>query len=72
MEKFGERLRKLRGEKGLTQKQMADLFDLSLRAYQTYEYGENYPIFVKLIALVDYFDVSLDYLVGRSNIRERR
>ena len=35
--------------------------------YQRYEYGEREPSFQKLIALADYFDVSLDYLVGRSD-----
>ena len=34
--------------------------------YQRYEYGHS-PAFEQLIALADYFDVSLDYLVGRSD-----
>ena len=72
MAKFGERLKELRKEKRLTQQQMADMFDVYIRTYQTYEYDESYPIFVKLIAFADFFDVSLDYLVGRSDIRERR
>ena len=34
--------------------------------------GESYPEAAKLIAIADFFDVSLDYLVGRSDIRERQ
>ena len=40
---------------------------MSMLGYQRYEYGEREPSFQKLIALADYFDVSLDYLVGRSD-----
>ncbi|MCI8538471.1 MAG: helix-turn-helix transcriptional regulator [Oscillospiraceae bacterium] len=72
MENFSSRLRKLRNEKKITQKAIADQFEQSVRAYQYYESGERYPEFLHLIALADYFDVSLDYLVGRSDIRERR
>ncbi|MCI9158910.1 MAG: XRE family transcriptional regulator, partial [Lawsonibacter sp.] len=37
-----------------------------------YEYATRYPEFPGLIAIADFFDVSLDYLVGRSDVRERR
>ena len=40
--------------------------------YQFYEYGKNEPTASVLIALADFFDVSLDYLVGRSDVAERR
>ena len=40
--------------------------------YQRYEYGDRSPAFEQLIALADYFDVSLDYLVGRSDDPVRR
>nr|WP_279067669.1 helix-turn-helix domain-containing protein [Intestinimonas butyriciproducens] len=45
---------------------------MTLRAYQLYEYGEGYPTFKRLIIIADFFDVSLDYLVGRSDLRERK
>ena len=72
METFASRLRQLRLERHLKQKEMAELFQQSVRAYQYYESGERYPEFTGLLALADFFDVSLDYLVGRSEVRERR
>ena len=69
---FSQRIASLRKERGLKQREMADKFDIKLRTYQGYEYGESYPDVAKLIALADFFDVSLDYLVGRSDIRQRR
>ena len=72
MENFCDRIKFLRQEKGLKQKEMADIFGLALRSYQCYEYGERFPEFQGLIAIADFFDVSLDYLVGRSEVRERR
>lgn len=41
-------------------------------AYQRYEYGTREPAYQKLIALADFFDVSLDYLTGRSDDPRRR
>lgn len=69
---FGERLRQLRTEKGLTQKQLAVETGTSERGIQNYEMGIRNPAFDVLIDLADYFDVSLDYLCGRSDVRERR
>ena len=51
---------------------MADTLGLRVRSYQCYEYNEAYPDVPGLIAIADYFDVSLDYLVGRSDVRERQ
>ncbi|WP_417129052.1 helix-turn-helix domain-containing protein [Ruthenibacterium lactatiformans] len=69
---FGERLRQLRTEKGLTQKQLAVETGTSERGIQNYEMGIRNPAFDALLSLADYFDVSLDYLCGRSDVRERR
>ena len=69
---FCERIRQLRGERKLTQKQIAEALNIGYRAYQCYELKQRYPDFQGLIAIADYFDVSLDYLVGRSDVRERR
>ena len=69
---FSERLKELRADRNLTQKQVAEGVDMSQMAYQKYEYGTREPAYQKLIALADYFDVSLDYLVGRSDEMKRR
>jgi len=71
MPTFGERLKQLRKEKGLTQKGLADHFEMAVNAYQRYEYDERNMNIKTLTALADYFDVSIDYLVGRSDKRER-
>ena len=71
MADFSQRIKLLRKEKKLKQQELADQFSVKLRTYQGYEYGESYPEVAKLIAIADFFDVSLDYLVGRSDIRER-
>ncbi len=67
MEQLGERLRKLRKDRKVLQQTMADELGVSLRSYQFYESGEYDPNLPNLIALADYFQVSLDYLVGRSD-----
>ena len=69
---YADRLKMLRKDRGLTQKQVADALKITEVSYQRYEYGSVRPRIEMLIALADYFDVSLDYLVGRSNVPERR
>lgn len=64
---FSERLVLLRKSKNLTQKQLAVEMHLSELAIQHYESRRRKPAFDILIAIADYFDVSLDYLVGRSD-----
>ena len=71
MAELCERLRLLRQERKLTQKQMAELLHQTLRAYQYCESGHHVPEYANLIALADFFDVSLDYLTGRSESRQR-
>ena len=72
MATFAQRIKQLRKEKNMKQQQLADQFSVKLRTYQGYEYGESYPEVAKLVAIADFFDVSLDYLMGRSEVRERR
>ena len=69
---FPERLVKLRKINNITQKQLAENLSLSEVGIQNYESGRRKPAYEVLIALADYFDVSLDYLVGRSDKPERR
>ncbi len=67
MSSFVERLQQLKTERNLLQKDIAKDNNLSLRAYQYYERGERQPPMPVLIALADYFNVSIDYLVGRTD-----
>lgn len=43
------------------------MLGLSIRGYQCYETGEHEPGVKKLIAIADYYQVSIDYLVGRTD-----
>lgn len=67
MNPLHEQFKKIRIERQLTQKQVADGIGIAEQAYQRYEYGKTVPSALVLIALADFFDVSLDYLVGRSD-----
>lgn len=62
---FSENLLALRKEKGLKQTEVAKAIGVGLRAYQHYEYGEREPQLSTLIKLADFYDISLDELVGR-------
>lgn len=67
--KYFERMKELRGELGETQTQVAEAIGITLRQYQRYEAGVQKPGLDYLIALADHFDVSLDYLTGRTDQR---
>ena len=69
MPAFGVRLKSLREEKGVTQKEIAELLGKTSRHYQDMESGKINVPGLTLIKLADYFNVSLDYLVGRSEER---
>lgn len=64
---FQTRLTNIRRSKGFTQKQVADGIGISEVGLQNYENGRRKPAFDVLIALADFYEVSLDYLVGRSD-----
>ena len=66
MERFSERLQELRKEKNATKEDLAAHLGITVRAYRYYEEGKRYPDFQGLIALADYFGVTLDDLVGRT------
>lgn len=67
--KFSARLKELRKEKGLKQVEMADLFGWTEAHYQRVEYGWINVSATTLESLADYFEVSTDYLLGRSDDR---
>lgn len=70
MELFGKRVKSLRIEQAITQRKAAEEFGVSEAAWQRYEAGYS-PSFRNCVKLADYFDVSLDYLIGRSAHRTR-
>ena len=66
---FSERIRVLRGEKNLTQAQVAQEVGLSVRGYQDLELGAT-PRGDTLLAIAEFYGVSIDWLMGRTDIRE--
>lgn len=64
---FNEHLRQIRQNQNRTQKETAAAVGIGESNYQGWEYGKVKPGFDSLIALADYFNVSIDYLVGRSD-----
>ena len=70
MKDFSEILRALRKERGISQKTLGELLGITDRNIRFYESGEHRPDFEGLVTLANYFDVFLDYLVGRSDHRE--
>ena len=69
MVNMGEKLKSLRIEKNLTQKQVADRIGLAISAVSSYESGTRYPSYDVLIKLARIFHVSTDYLLGITNTR---
>lgn len=67
---FSIRIKELRKEKGLKQTDMAKLLNCAENHYQKIEYGQINVPSLTLRFLADYFDVSADYLLGRTDIRE--
>lgn len=67
---FYQRLRDLREDKDLTQKQIAMLLKTTAQQYSLWERGEREIPFHHAITLANYYDVSLDYLAERTNKKE--
>ena len=64
-----ERIKKLREEKDISQKKLAKLLQLGQSTMSEYENGIKQPPISVLIQLADFFNVNIDYLLGRTNIR---
>ena len=65
-----ENIRSLRIDNGLTQKQVAQMLGISQNTYSQYEIGVlNYPV-EAVVKLADYYGVSTDYLLGRTNVKD--
>ena len=67
MATFPERLKQLRAIRSVTQAQLAKTIGITDRACRRYEAGENEPTLSVLQNIADFFEVSVDYLIGRDN-----
>ena len=67
MKIFQERLIEQRKLNKATQREMAEFLQIAQPSYIRYENGSAEPSFENLVKLADYFDVSVDYLLGRSD-----
>ena len=64
---FGRRLKELRQEKGLTQKELAEKLNLNSVTYLHYEKAQREPPLSVLADMAKFFDVSIDFLLGLSD-----
>lgn len=64
---LAKRLKECRKEKGYTQCQLAIYCDITEKAYQNYELTAREPKLEILVKIADAFDVSIDYLTGRTD-----
>lgn len=67
---LAQRLKACRKEMGLTQGQVAIYCDITEKAYQNYELTTREPKLEILIRIAELYKVSLDYLVGRTEVKE--
>lgn len=65
-----KRIKELREEHHLTQKQLADILGMQLTQYRRYENGERPVPFDFMVKLADYYEITLDYIAGREEHAE--
>lgn len=68
MMNFSVILKELREKHGYSQKQLADILHVSKNSVSHYELGQCMPSIDVIISIADVFDVSMDYLLGRSSV----
>ena len=67
MAQFDKILKLLRNEKNMSQQELADALGISKSSINMYERGERQPNFETLETIADYFNVDIDFLLGRTN-----
>lgn len=70
MEILSERLFHLRKERKLTRKTVAEQLEMSERSYQRYENAEREPVASTISRMADFYGVTTDYLLGRTDKRD--
>lgn len=69
--KYNERIREIREDHSLTQQKIADLLIIGQRTYADYESGKTRIPIDSLLILAKFYNVSLDYITGASNIKTK-
>ena len=69
--KYYPRLRELRVAAGMNQTELADILDMQQNQYSRYERGERELPMHLFVLLAEHYHVSIDYMVGLSDTRER-
>ena len=67
--KYNERIREIREDNSMTQQKVADLLHIGQRTYADYESGKTRIPIDSIMILAKFYNVSLDYMTGASNIR---
>lgn len=68
---YTDRIRELREDRDKTQTQVAELLKVGQKTYSDYELGKTRIPVDSLLLLAKFYDVSMDYISGASNIRDR-
>ena len=67
--KYNERIREIREDNRITQQKIADLLHIGQRTYADYESGKTRIPVDNLLILAKFYNVSVDYITGASNIK---
>ena len=69
--KYNERIRELREDNSLTQQKVANLLHIGQRTYADYESGKTRIPIDNIMILARFYNVSMDYITGASNIQKQ-
>lgn len=69
MDDYKVRIRELREDHALTQKEVADILHTTQQVYSRYETGQNEMPIRHLVVLCNYYDVSADFILGRTSVK---
>jgi len=65
--KLSQRLKELRAETDLSQAKLATIFGMPQQTYNSWEQGQSQPDADRIIQIATYYDITTDYLLGKSN-----